>query len=106
MLSRSSFSTETEKDYSRQEPMLRLNVEYHLGGSRFLPLGANAEKIASEFESMVDGGMRHIYGDIRDHLQRIRAEVYQMAVEASATGVVTLQGVDMAFKEFETLLDG
>lgn len=106
MISRSSFSTETEKDYSRQEPMLRLNVEYHLGASRFLALDANPVKIASEFELMVDGGMRHIYGDVREHLHRIRAEVYQMAVEASATGRVSTSGVDKAMRDLETLLDG
>ncbi len=106
MISRSSFSIQTDKDYSREQTMLRLDVGYHLSGRRFLPLDATSEQLVSETESMVDGGMRHIYGDVREQLNRLRAEVYQMAVEASATGVVSLHGVDKAFKEFETMLDG
>lgn len=106
MISRSSFSIETEKDYSRQEPMLRLDVGYYLSGRRFLPLDATSEQIVSETESMVDGAMRHIYGDVREQLRQLRAEVYHMAVEASATGVVSLHGVDRSFNDLEKLLDG
>ena len=106
MIRRKDFCRRSKPDYGSGEQMSRISVGYEAGISQLVDPYLPAAKLDAEYSQMIDEGMRHIYGDIRCQLQQLRAEVYQMAVEASATGVVSLHGVDMAFKEFETLLDG
>lgn len=106
MIRRKDFGRRSRPDYGSGKHMSRISVGYEAGISQLIDPNMSVGQLETEYNQMIDEGMRHIYGDVREQLRQLRAEVYQMAVEASATGVVTLHGVDRAFKEFETLLDG
>lgn len=106
MIRSRDFGRTSRPDYGSGKHMSRISVGYNAGISQLVDPDLSEAELESEYLQMIDSGLQHIYGDVRQQLNRLRAEVYQMSVEASATGVVSLHGIDRAFKEFETLLDG